>query len=47
MKYDDICTVCSFLTLYKFVHLRYHTKLFFGVFFDAGGFKSGSLVIGF
>ena len=33
MKYDHICSVCSFLTIMKVAHLKCHSKLIFQAFF--------------
>ena len=45
MKYDHICSVCSFLTIMKVDHLKCHTKLTFQAFFASGGLKPGTLGI--
>ena len=43
MKYDHICSVCSFLTIMKVAHLKCHSKLIFQAFFAAGGLIPGTL----
>ena len=43
MKYDHICSVCSFLTIMKVAHLKCHSNLIFQAYFAAGGLKPGTL----
>ena len=45
MKYDHICSVCSFLTIMKVAHLKCHSKLIFQAFFAEGGLKPRTLGI--
>ena len=37
MKYDHICSVCSFLTIMKVAHLKCHSKLIFSSIFCCRG----------
>ena len=43
MKYDHICSVCSFLTIMKVAHLKCPSTSIFKAFFAAGGLKPVTL----